>query len=65
MLAFVELHFYPMSTKQKAGHKACFLFWLFLFGFIPTLHLRACADYGRWRLRHRQAREASVASDRR
>ena len=29
MLAFVELHFYPMSTKQRAGHKTCFLFWLF------------------------------------
>ena len=27
----------------------CFLFWLFLFGFIATPHLRACADYGRSR----------------
>ena len=27
-----------------AGQGICFLFWLFLFGFMPTPNLRACAE---------------------
>jgi hypothetical protein len=49
MLAFVELHFYPMSTKQRAGHKTCFLFWLFCLVLCHCSISERSEDYGRSR----------------
>ena len=39
-------YFSLIKDNKKASRVTCFLFWLFLFGFMPTPHLRACADYG-------------------
>ena len=33
-----------MSSKQRAGQWTCPLFWPFLFYFIPTPNLHACAE---------------------
>ena len=48
--------------KTKSRSQDLLFVLALLFGFIATPHPRACADYGRWRSRHWEARETRVAS---